>query len=255
MARLLAVSASTLLLALACASPSGEPAAPGPDAFDPRAMELMAAVCERAAAQTSFRMELTDVAEEQLPSGQTVQLEHRRTLTVRRPDRLMAITEGDQRRRTLWKDGSSITLADHDHQVYATLPDPGSIDDMVDMLFDQYGISTPLADLISADPYAVFMDGALSASYLGLHQVRGARCHHLAIQRPELDFQVWLDEDDTRLRKLSINYKHLPGQPTFTLFVEASEALMQVPDAAFMPDLPEGYEAIDLLPLLPAGEQ
>ncbi|RKY21819.1 MAG: hypothetical protein DRQ55_03015 [Planctomycetota bacterium] len=238
-----------LLLAAACASDDViQKQQTG--SIDPRVEQLMHTVCDRARDQRDLSFTVVDSVDEVLPTLQKLQFTHRRKITISRPSLLHVETEGDKAHRSLWKDGETITLADHDHQVYSTLDDPGSIDDMMDMLWNDYGISTPLADIISSDPYAVFMEGALTGTYVGIGFVKDEPCHHLAIQRDKLDFQIWIGERDERLKKLVITYWQQRGEPQFTLWVEKVEAPSRFSATEFKARLPDSYEPIDLQPLL-----
>ena len=52
--------------------------------------------------------------------------------------------------------------------------------------------------------------------YVGLHQVNGRDCHHLAFRQKLVDWQIWIDAGEKAVpRKLLIIYKKLPDQPRF----------------------------------------
>jgi hypothetical protein len=100
--------------------------------------------------------------------------------------------------------------------------------------------------------HAVFTDGVLSADYLGKHLVGEERCHHLAFDHPEIDFQLWYSIGDSpQLRKIVITETDAPGSPQYTMWVQAVEALdaADVPDAFFMPQIPDDAEEIEIVPL------
>jgi hypothetical protein len=246
---------SLLLLAVtACASDQASRQEEAPW-VDPRAAELMESVCARAAQAQDLRFTLVDSMDEVQPSGQKLQFGHRRRITLSRPSLLHVESTGDRAHRSIWKDGETITIADHDHEVFTTLDDPGTIDDMMDMLYYDYGIATPLADILSANPHEVFMKDVETASYVGLHEAGGEPCHHLAMQLPNLDYQVWISEADQRMKKMVITYWQLPGEPQYTLWIEDSSPPSSLPASAFAADVPDGYEQLDLEPLLAESAQ
>ncbi len=169
---------------------------------------------------------------------------------MRRPDRLLVRSVGDVRNRTLWKDGETVTLLDRDENVYVQIDDPGTIDQMMDLLLSRYGVSTPLADLLSSDLQAVLTRDVETGEVVGQGYVGERRFHHLAFTQAEIDWQVWLgDGEGPPLGKFVITYKNLPGEPQYTARLSEFYALPTVAEAVFHPHLPPGAERVDLHPL------
>ena len=56
-----------------------------------------------------------------------------------------------------------------------------------------------------------------SALYLGLHRVRGIRCHHLAFSQDNIDWQIWIEDGHQPVpRKFVITYKKVKSHPQLT---------------------------------------
>jgi hypothetical protein len=233
------------------ASTTPGPAGP-PPAIDPRVDEILTAASMRLSTLAAFRLRCADTQDVVQDNGQKLQYAALREVVIRRPDRAWAQTTGDLVNRMLWKDGESVTLFDPEQMIYGRIDDPGSIEQMMDELLDVYGFSTPMADLLSEDLHAVFTEGVTSADYLGEHLVGEERCHHLAFDHPDIDYQLWYSTGDSpQLRKLVITDTDAPGSPQYTLTILELEPLeaADVPDSLFVAQIPEEAEEIEIVPI------
>ncbi len=218
--------------------------------IDPKAESIMRKAGKRIQELKHVTFEVVDTIDVVRETGQKVQYSHRRKATVSRPDKLVIESTGDVMNMKLYKDGNTITLLDKDHNVYAQMQDPGTIDQMIDTMQERFGVITPLADLLSGDPAKVLLAGVESGLYLGVHHVDEHACHHIACRGETLDWQVWIDAGETPLlRKLVITYKQQAGAPQYTLKLVSSTPLDSVPATAFQFKPPAGYEKIEFLPL------
>src|SRR4029078_170829 len=114
---------------------------------------------------------LTDTIDDVQADGRKLQFAHVRELTVVRPDKLKIETTGDITSRTLWKDGKTLTVLERDKNVYAQIPDPGTINQAVDLLQEKYNMSVPASDLLSPDVYKTMPEGGDAINYVGLGYV------------------------------------------------------------------------------------
>jgi hypothetical protein len=139
-----------------------------------------------------------------------------------------------------------VTVLDKEHNVYATIEAPATIDATFDRLEDEYGVVLPLADLLYADPYAVLMAGVTYGRYLGLHQAAGVTCHHLAFSQDTIEWQIWIDAGEKPLpRKLVISYVDEPGEPQYSAVIRRWNLDSAVPDGLFTFEAPEGAQKVD----------
>ncbi len=194
-----------------------EASEPGP-VIGPRAELVLKAMSEymKSVKQFSFRGEIS--FDEILPSGQKIQYSAENQVAMRRPDRVYAEMEGDGGNRRFWYDGEKATLVDGELGVYATVDDvPAELGAMMDYLMEKYDFSPPLADLVYPDLYEAVIDNVQFGIYVGLHDVEGIRCHHLAFVSKYIDWQIWI-EDGLQMvpRKIVITYKALPESPQYT---------------------------------------
>ena len=127
---------------------------------------------------------------------------------------------------------------------------PGTIDETMDMLVDKYGVTTPLADLLSNDLFSVLMKNVKTCRYLGIHYTEGIKCHHIAATQNNIDWQIWVDAGDVpQLRKIVITYKQKPGAPQYTAVIKSINEVSQFPENTFTFKAPEGAKKISFLPV------
>jgi hypothetical protein len=243
----LVVVAALALAPLALAQePAAGPPAPPSRSVEPRAEQELKRMGEFLAKLPHFALEAEETFDE-IPDGQLRrQLTNVRRVAVERPNHVAADATGDTLNRASWYDGRTVTVLDKEHNVYATIEAPGTIDAIFDKLTDEYGVVLPLADLLYADPYAVLMAGVTYGRYLGIHQAAGVACHHLAFSQDTIEWQIWIDAGDKPLpRKLVISYVQEPGEPQYSAVIRRWNLESKVPEGLFTFEAPEGARRVD----------
>ena len=87
-------------------------------------------------------------------------------------------------------------------------------------------------------------------TYLGLHQVNGVKCHHLAFRQEAIDWQIWIEDAERPVaRKVVITFKEQPGHPQFTALIDKWNLSADAPESAFEFTPPANAKRIDLTPL------
>jgi hypothetical protein len=222
------------------------PATPPARSVEARADQELRKMGEFLAGLPHFALEAEETFDE-VPDGQLRrQLTNVRRIAVERPNHVAADATGDTLNRASWYDGRTVTVLDKEHNVYATIEAPATIDATFDKLTDEYGVVLPLADLLYSDPYAVLMEGVTYARYLGIHLAAGVACHHLAFSQDTIEWQIWIDAGDKPLpRKLVISYVKEPGEPQYTAIIRRWTLESKVPEGLFTFEAPEGAQKID----------
>jgi len=217
--------------------------------IDPDAAKIIKALGEHSRQVKCAKKKVFDTMEEIQDSGQMLQYGHVRTAIISKPDKMWLESTGDISNTTLWKDSALFTLLDRDENIYVQMDAPGTIEQTVDMIYEKYGISTPLADMLSSDIYTVLMNRVKTCDYLGLSNVAENICHHIAATQDDIDWQIWIDQGDSPvIRKIVIVYKQVPGNPRYTAFLAENKEFDTVPDATFAFQMPAGAEKIQPLP-------
>ena len=82
--------------------------------------------------------------------------------------------------------------------------------------------------------------GLKHALYVGEGLVRGVKCHHLAFDKDDIQWQIWIDAGEKPLiRKLLINQKKLPAEPQWTAYLTDWNFSPQLSDNLFAFTPPE----------------
>jgi hypothetical protein len=218
--------------------------------IDPKAEKIMQDMNAQKKKDVSASLEIVDTMDEVDEAGQMVQYSHVRKLVVCEPNRFWIESTGDITNTTVWKDATTFTLFDRSANAYAQVPASLTIDETMDMLLDTYGVTTPLADLLSDNLYAVLMKNVTSCRYLGLHSADGIQCHHIAATQKNIDWQLWIDAGTVpQVRKIIITYKQRPGAPQYTALLKSFNVVSQLPQDTFAFRAPEGAKKIPLLPV------
>ncbi|MEW6250327.1 MAG: DUF2092 domain-containing protein [Planctomycetota bacterium] len=218
-------------------------------AIAPEADALLKKMGACLAGAKQFAFSACDMMDQFLSDGQRVQVSINHRFMVRRPNAVAAEAQGDLEHARYVYDGKNLTLVDRTENLYAVLVVPDTLDAMLDFVAAEFALTMPLSDLFFSDPYAAVRPRIRSAKYIGLHQVRGVKCHHLAIRQESVDWQIWVQAADPPVpRKLVITYKELPGQPQYLAFLDDWNLAAEAPDGAFTFTPPPGARKTELTP-------
>jgi hypothetical protein len=225
-------------------------AAAGAVAIDAEANRILRTMGEylKSANEFSFRADISYDAV--LSTGEMVQFGGSSSLSVRRPDRLLVDFDGDEYRRQMFFDGSTITLLNLRKNLYAVASDvPASLDAAMDLMFENFGLTLPVGDLLYADPYAVLTEATEYGSVLGVHGCGEQRCHHLLFTQETIDWQIWIETGPRPVpRKLIITYKQAPGSPQYEAQLSRWDFQPRLSEHAFTFHPPIGASEIEFLP-------
>ena len=118
------------------------------------------------------------------------------------------------------------------------------------LVFDRYGFSVPISDLVYSDPYKALTGHVQHGFWVGLHAVDGTPCHHLAFLQETIDWQIWIEDGPRPVpRKLLITYKDEPGSPQYTARLSGWDFHPRISDGWFEFRPPVGADQIEFLPV------
>jgi hypothetical protein len=190
-----------------------------------------------------------------LVSGQMIHYGATGEIAVHRPDRFRVEQRGDEGSRRVVFNGHTFTMHDIEAGLYAQKEMTADIDTAIDRMFERFGFSVPTADLIYADPYSTLTESVDTGFVVGLHEVQGVRCHHLAFSQESIDWQIWIEDGPRPLpRKLLITYKDEPGTPHYAVQLSRWDLRPHISDAYFEFHPPAGTGRIEFLPAEEGGD-
>jgi hypothetical protein len=221
-----------------------------PPAVDPKADEWLRKMGKTLAEAQQFSFQIRDMSDQILSDGQKAQFARTVDVLIRRPDALAVDVNGDlESKRFVYANGK-LAILNTKSNVYAVQDVPGTLDKMFDFLDEKFGISVSLSDLAFPDPYQTLIGQVYSGTDLGLHDVNGVKCHHLAFRQPSIDWQIWIEDSDQALpRKMVITYKDRAGVPQYVAFLDKWNLSPQVTDSTFTFTPPADAKRQDLVPI------
>jgi hypothetical protein len=162
-------------------------------AVDPDAMAALERMGAFLRAQQQFHAMGETSTDEVLPNDQKVQHDGVVDLKVRRPNRLMASIDSDQKTERIFYDGKTLTIFQPKIGYYAQAPAPATLHETVDQAEEHYGIDFPMADLFAWGTARARPKDILSATNVGVSSVKGTPCDHYAFHQADVDWELWVE--------------------------------------------------------------
>lgn len=186
--------------------------------------------------------------------GQRVQLDGVTNYKIRKPGFVIDFNS-DLRSRRFVYDGKNFTVVAPKLGYYATVPAPGSNQEVLDLAYQTYGIKLPLEDLFRwNDPANVRAESFRSGYQLGTSTIGGVTTDHYVFREDAIDWEIWIQQGDQPVpRRVVIIDRKDPAHPTFTarLNWKANPSLTDA-DFAFAPS--KDVHRIDLATFEGSGE-
>ena len=196
-------------------------AAPAAPAVDPAALEALDKMGTYLRTLNTFEVRSRNSLDLVLDSGQKLQFDGAVHLRVRRPDRLWAEVTTDRKVREFFYDGKTFTLFGPRNKLYATVPAPATVRELLAILEERYDIALPLADLFRWGTDPLKRDAIREAIYVGPAHVGDDPCDQFAFRQEGIDWQVWIQKGDSPLpRKLVITTTDDEAKPQYAAVLD-----------------------------------
>ena len=226
------------------------PTAPAAEEAVPDPKEIFRQFCDFLKKQPQFSFEATVTNNRVYAGGKKLQFGMEVKAAFRRPDKLRIDGDGDLDSKLLIFDGKALTLYDKNRNHYATIDVAGDIDAALDKAYNDYGLKVGLAELGSTQLCNRAHKDLVNALYVGLSKVRGVPCYHLAFDRKDIHYQVWIEAGDKPvLRKVVITQKKLPDSPQWTAYLSDWNLAPSLGDDLFAFTPPAGAQKIKFMPV------
>jgi hypothetical protein len=165
-----------------------------PPAVDPAALRILKSMTDYLDGMKEFTLAVQSEIEDLHSSGHRVDYDLKARVTVKRPNKLLAVRTGETASQTFFYDGKTLTLYNPVEKVYAAQPAPGTIEGAVTLARESIGIVFPAADLVYRNAYPLLTKDLTLAVVVGKAVIDGVTCDHLLFSHPGADFQVWVEE-------------------------------------------------------------
>ena len=187
-----------------------EPAAavekPSP-VIEPKAMAALQQMGRFLRTLKAYEVSFKTSKDEVLDSGQKVMVDGTSELIVQSPNHFHFSAKIDEAHRDLqfFYDGKTFTIYGNTNKLYASVPAPATIHELLDVAEERYDIALPIRDLFTWGTDRADIAAIQSAIYIGPTKIDDVICDHYAFRNVDVDWQVWIEQGRTPLpRKLVI---------------------------------------------------
>lgn len=215
--------------------------------IDSKAMSILEEMSEYLGDAEEFSFKASARYEYLLKTGEKIEYGQNVSAAIKRSKRMHVSVDGDVTAREFTFDGKTASVFDPDSLEYATTPISGDIDKAVRTLIEEHGVIAPLADFLLEDSHKALSVGLDSATYVGIGEIDGTLCHHLAFRHDDrVDWQVWVDAGKTRApRRFVIVYTSVEGAPEYRANLSDWDFSERFPDGMFSFSPPEGAVEVE----------
>jgi hypothetical protein len=247
--------ALVVIVALGAAC-SGQRDLSTPEEAAKRGDELMRKMSDTLKAAPAVSFTVAESHERVRRNGQKEPHMLRRDVMVRRPDRLWSHTTGsDNRDVKVTYDGKTVTIVGDKQKIYATIKAPATLDETLDLVSDRYDLRVTVADFLYSSPYDSFADSQAKGGWVRRTTVEGKACEEVSYTMKAVDFTLSMTTAEPTLPcQAQITFKEEPGQPVTRLVFSNWNLQPQVTDSQFVANVPQGYELIPVIELIPKTE-
>jgi len=218
--------------------------------IDPEAEELLKQMSDNLSSAKEYTVRVESSSDFTNDTGEILKLHRTVFINLKRPDKIMVEMQGDNGHKQLYYNGSEAVLFHHNYGLYSIVNAPGTVDSTLDLLAEVYDLQIPASDFAYSNPYEVLMEYVKGGKYYGYSLINGAPCHHLYFTQDEIDWQVWLEDNDQLTpRKFLINFKKDEGSPQFTAYFYDWNFSPSLSDEIFNFTPPDGTREIEYLKL------
>jgi len=179
------------------------------------------------------------------PQLEKIQFTNSGEVLLSRPDKLRSHRVGGYADVALYFDGKTVSVLGKNMNAYAQFDAPGTVDQLIEVLRQGYGVALPGADLLLLNSYDVLVAGVEEAKHIGRGVIDGAECEHLAFRNFDTDWQLWVEVGKSPIpRKMVITSKTLNSAPQYTIRIKGWKTGVKPARDAFAFTPPAGAEKL-----------
>jgi hypothetical protein len=251
---LIAAGGMALVLLTLSATVSTDAVAQAPK-VDPAAVQKLKQMGQFLDGLQQFSVNTQNIIEELRYSGHRVDFDLSARVTIKRPNKLIAVRSGQLLNEQLIYDGKTLTSYKPAEKVYASATAPDTIEKMIDYARETVGILLPAADLVYRGAHPLMLQDVTLAVVVGKAVVGGVKCEHLLFSRPGVDFQIWIAEGKQPWPcKYVVTEMDTPSKLSITTFLSGWNTNPAVDDARFKFVAPKGVQATAFKPREAGGK-
>jgi len=185
-------------------------------------------------------------------SGQRLHFDLIQKIAMRKPDRLYWQTlRDDASIEKAWFSDGVFRMLKQPANMWGEIEAPATVAELVKMLDEQYRMPVPFHDILAGDPQDLWLgEDVTSVVYAGEAWVEGHWTDHVAVQKPAVDFELWVRKGpEPFLAKMTIVFTEAEGQPAYIArFQRWATSIPETTEFAFTP--PPDSEQIEVVPVI-----
>jgi len=217
-----------------------------PGAFAIDAKSRLTSMAEKLSKAKQFSVVMHMTYDSVQATGQKLEFGELNEVQLRRPNHLRVDSKKSNGEISGFiSDGSVVTIFNKEDNVYAQAKSPGTIDDTVKYVVATLGVRLPLARMLVTTLPKELTSISSDIESIEINTLKSPT-HHIAGRTDNVDFQVWLTNDNLPERIL-LTYKNEPGQPQFRSTFSNWNLDSNISDTTFTFTPPKGAEKIQLL--------
>jgi hypothetical protein len=215
---------------------------------NPYALQILNRACGVLSSAKAFTYHAEINFDSVLPSYVKLQFAAEMDVAIERPDHLAVSYASDLGAKRVWYDAKSVTVLDPAHMTYATVAAPPTIDQTLDQFAREKNVSLPLEGFDFSKPCERIRPDLIHGTYVGVGDVDGIDCDHLAFIQKGADWQIWIDRETRPLvRKIVITYKAQAMAPQYSAVLSRWNFTPRFPAGFFEPQIPKNAMRINFI--------
>lgn len=219
------------------------------------ARKLLKAMSDYLASQKALSFNYDSILEVVTTDGQVLGVAASGDVVMNRPDKIIGTRSGGFADVRMSFDGKTFTILGKNVNLYTQIESPGTIDQLVDVLRDQYGRPLPAADLLLANVNDALMSEVVDVKDLGSGVIGGVECDSLAFRAAEVDWQIWIAQGEKPYPcRYVITSKNTAGSPQYSVQTSNWKTGSEVAVTDFSFKNTTGAQKVELEALQGAGE-
>ncbi len=215
------------------------------------ALALLKPVADKLAAAKTFSFKTESMVEVPSPVGQMIDYFFNSEMLVERPNRLASKKSGDGPSFETFYDGKTFVSYDKKLNLYAEMPAPPTLDELIPAVMEKTGHYFPSADVLYSDVYGNLTNGLTHAYWVNKSAINGVECNHLAFAGPGIEWQIWIGpEKDPLPRRLAVTLLSVEHQPQFMVTFSDWNLKAHASDKDFEFKKPADAKMIEFHPIM-----
>ncbi len=182
------------------------------------AQNLLKAMSDYMASQKAISFGFDATLEVITNDDQKLALASSGTITMNRPGKIRARRSGGHADIEMVFDGETLTMFGGNLNLYSQIEVPGTVDNLVDVLRNEYDRPLPAADLLLSNAYDELMADVIDIKDLGSGVIDGIECDYFAFRNEQVDWQIWIAQGPNPYPvRYIITTKDMPHSPQYTI--------------------------------------